>query len=86
MGYLTLLSATEGRRAGFITRDFVLVTSAGTLYFIALGIGLADCIPLEGSVTSRAAEAIAGATGTPVCFLVERVRFRLDEIGRDPLP
>lgn len=29
------------RGAGFITRDFVLVTTAGTLYFIALGIGLA---------------------------------------------
>jgi hypothetical protein len=43
---------------------------------IDLGIPLHSCLPLRGSVTSRAAQAIAGCA-TPLCFLVERVAFHL---------
>ena len=54
-----------------------------TRHEIVLGIPLAECVPLEGEVRSKAANALAGPLGTPVCFLVRRVAFRLDRIERD---
>jgi hypothetical protein len=56
-----------------------------TRHEIALGIPLDACVPLEGEVRSRAADALLGARGEPICFLVERVSFRLDATARDPL-
>jgi hypothetical protein len=44
---------------------------------IDLGIPLEACEPLTGTVTSKAAQAIAGAA-VPVCFRVARVTFRFE--------
>lgn len=54
-----------------------------TRHEIVLGIPIAECVPLEGEVRSKAATALAGPLGTPACFLVRRVAFRLDRIERD---
>lgn len=58
-----------------------------TRHEIDLGIPLDACVPLVGEVRSRAARAWTATEeiGEPVCFLVERVAFRLDAIERDPL-
>jgi hypothetical protein len=50
---------------------------------IDLGIPLAACVPLEGRVASRAAEAIVG-DAAPLCFLVRAVAFRFTQDARDP--
>jgi hypothetical protein len=42
---------------------------------ITLGIPLEGCRPVAGSVTSDAAAALAGSE-SPLCFVVDRVRFR----------
>ena len=44
---------------------------------IVLGIPLTDCIPLQGTVESRAAFAVVG-DAQPVCFCVPRVQFRFE--------
>jgi hypothetical protein len=41
-----------------------------------LNIPLDNCRPLIGTVNSKAAEAIVGQAA-PVCFLVEKLSFRL---------
>jgi hypothetical protein len=43
---------------------------------INLNIPLESCVPMKGSVVSAAARAIAG-DAQPLCFLVERLSFRL---------
>jgi hypothetical protein len=52
---------------------------------IELGIPLDACAPLAGSVTSRAASAIAG-TAAPLCFHVPRVAFRFSAEVHDRRP
>jgi hypothetical protein len=49
---------------------------------IVLDIPLESCRPMRGSVQSKAARAIAGEEA-PLCFLVERLRFRLLGEHRD---
>ena len=44
---------------------------------IQLGIPLECCEPLEGTVKTRAAQAIAG-DAEPVCFRVAKVDFRFE--------
>lgn len=51
---------------------------------IRLDIPLESCTPLEARVASRAASAFVG-TAEPVCFHVEKVRFRFDAESYDPL-
>ena len=45
---------------------------------IDLPIAFADCAPLEGTVESKAARAIAG-DGAPLCFHVPKVPFLFSE-------
>ena len=50
---------------------------------IHLGIPVESCEPLEGTVVSRAARAIAG-DAEPLCFRVPSVHFRFTEERHDP--
>ena len=51
---------------------------------IHLGIPLAACEPLAGTVVSQAAQAFVG-DATPFCFRVAQVAFRFDREEHDPL-
>ena len=51
---------------------------------IQLGIPIDACEPLEGTVVSRAAKAIAG-DAEPLCFRVARVSFRFEREAHDPM-
>jgi hypothetical protein len=51
---------------------------------IRLDIPLEKCLPLEGPVRSRAANALVG-DAAPFSFLVEKVRFRFDDESDDPM-
>jgi hypothetical protein len=51
---------------------------------IHLGIPLTDCQFVEGTVSSRAASAIAG-DARPICFRVPSVRFRFSQEAYDPI-
>ncbi|HET7080040.1 MAG TPA: DUF2071 domain-containing protein [Chloroflexia bacterium] len=51
---------------------------------IHLGIPLAACEPLAGTVVSQAAQAFVG-NATPFCFRVAQVAFRFDREEHDPL-
>ena len=52
---------------------------------IDLGIPLNKCVPLQGTIHSKAAEAIAG-DAEPFCFLVPDVKFRFESEEYDPFP
>jgi hypothetical protein len=57
-----------------------------TRHEISLGIAPSECLPLSGDVKLAASQAIVGPHARPVCFLVERVAFRMNATARDPLP